>query len=208
MITVKRSKIRRKEEKERSDLIKKFSALNINPFFTALPSPSPLSSSTIPTVNKWIVPIYTKTYCDSTDTSSIPLQQTSVYSYFGRELIHAQLPEHIDLKLFLFERFGLSPDDKYTIHEYNNIVFIYLFNPFSIALQPGCSWNNMLNMFQFRQPDRTPYTNPYSAILYGYCTDDVYDQWYKQEITTHLKLQNSSETIPLRMIFELCEKMV
>lgn len=191
MITVKRSQIRRRDNKDRSNLIKKFSAMNIDK-----------------TIEKWIVPIYTRTYCDPTDLSSIPLQQTSVYSYFGRELIQVKVHEHIDLKLFLFERFGLSPDDKYKIGQYNNIIFIYLSNPFSIALQPNHSWNNMLNMFQFRQPDRVDYTNPYSAILHGYCIDDVYDQWYKQEITTHIKLQNSSETLALKTIFEMCEKMV
>lgn len=216
MITVKKSQIRRKENKDRSNLIKRFSAMNIDQ--SKLPSQLPVGPMSIepikpiepiePTVDKWIVPIYTKTYCDHTDPSSIPLQQTSVYSYFGRELIQVKIPEEIDLKLFFFERFGLSPDDKYKIHQYGNIIFIYLFNPFSIAQQPNHSWNNMLNIFQFKQPDREPYTNPYSAILYGYCTDDVYNQWYKLEITTQIKLQNSSETLPLRMIFELCEKMV
>lgn len=204
MITVKRSKIRRKDNKDRSNLIKKISAMNISQIVSPSTQFSPMPME--PTIDKWIVPIYTKTYCNPADLSSIPLQQTSVYSYFGRELIQVKVPEVIDLKLFLFERFGLSPDDKYKIYQYGNIIFIYLFDPFSIALQPNHSWNNMLNMFQFRQPDREPYTNPYSAILHGYCTDDNYEQWYKQEITTQIKLQNSSETIPLRMIFELCEK--
>lgn len=210
MIRVKKSYIRKREERERSELIKRFSALNITEISPSL-SPIVVPTSTLAT-DKWIVPICTKTYYDSSDSSdpkeSIPLQQTSVYSYFGREIIQVKLPEHIDLKLFLFERFGLSPDERYSIHYHNDLIFIYLYDPFSLPPQPAHNWNNMLSMFRLDQPDGTKYMNSYSAILHGYCNDPVYDQWYKQEITTQLKLQNSSETIPLRMIFELCEKLV
>lgn len=190
MIKVKKSQIHKKENKNRSDLIKKFSALNI-----------------CKTVDKWIVPIYTKTYYP-TNLNSIPLQQTSIYSYLGNELIQVNIKEDTDLKIFLKERFGLSSYDKYKIYELNNIIFIYLFDNFSIKDHPNYSWNTMFNMFQFRQPDREAYTNPYSAILYGYFIDNIYEEWYKLEIKLQIKLQNSNETISLRKIFELCEKMI
>lgn len=193
MISIKKSQIRRKKVKYRSDLVKKFSALNIES--------SHLNEET---VNKWIIPIYTKTYYDP---SSFPLQQTSIYSYIGRELINVGMPESVDLKLFLFERLGLSVDEKYVIHYCNDFIFIFLTNPFSVIKQSCCGWNNILTMFRFDQPDREPYRNPYSAILHGYCNDQ-YDKWYKPEITTQLKLQNSSKILSLKMIFQLCEKLV
>ena len=197
MITIKRSQIIRKTKDDSSQLIKKFSALN---FF-------PVTQPVLSTVERWIVPIYTKTYDDSLDSTSISLQQTSIYSYLGRELIKVDIPENVDLKMFLFERFGLSPDDKYIVYRFDSLIFIYLSDSLSIASQPECSWNNILSMFKLEQPDRVSYTNPYSALLHGYC-NDIYDMWYKQKIDTQLKLQNSSETVPLRMVFELCEKLV
>jgi hypothetical protein len=186
MIKVKRSKIKKKNDKE---FIRKFSEMSIDQM-----------------IEKWIVPIYTKTHCEDIDPSKIPLQQTSIYLYLGKEIMKERIPEKNDLKLYLFEKFDLSPDNIYKIEECENIIFIHIFEPRSMKLLKNYGWNTFLNMFQFKQPDNLSYTNPYSSILHGYCIDTVYEEWYKQDIDTKIKLQNSDKVILLRTVFEICEK--
>lgn len=204
MITVKKSKIKRKYRGEHgSDITDSFSKMSIG----SKPEVEPIPHKIREMTDRWLIPIYTKTYCDLTGISTIPLQQTSIYSYCSRELIKISLYAGIDLKQLLFEHFGILLDEKHRIHQYDKFIFIHIDDPMSITKRPNYGWNNIFQMFQFRQPNREPYRDPYSAILYGYCIDN-YGQWYKPRITTKIKLQNSSEEIALTMILDFCRKSV
>lgn len=186
MIKVKRSQLIRKPTTH-SDLITKFAAVSLKK-------------------QVWIVPIVMQTLYDPSP-DKISVQQTSIYTHMGRELIQVDLPEQGNIALFLFEIFGIELTIKYQIKQIDDIYFIFFTSKPYISY-PYASWYTMLTMFSLIQPlPIQQYKNPYTAILNGYF-NDIYDKWCKANVEGDIKLQNSDNYISYSMLFQQCEEIL